>query len=80
MTMPAARHSFHRTLSSRQLLNLGSERCEFIYVRHVSGGISTIQSKSFDAGRRPFRGSEVHVIWADEECPKDIAEERQCVP
>lgn len=50
--------------------------CEFIYVRHVSGGTSVIQSKSFDAGREAFQGApEVHVIWADEECPKAIADE-----
>lgn len=49
---------------------------EFIYVKHVSGGVSTIQSKSFDAGRQAFQGApEVHVIWHDEECPKPIADE-----
>lgn len=50
--------------------------CEFIYVRHVSGGISTIQSKAFEAGREAFQGApEVHVVWGDEECPKGIADE-----
>lgn len=50
--------------------------CEFIYVQHVSRGTSTIQSKSFDAGRKAFQGDpEVHVIWLDEECPSEIAEE-----
>ena len=50
--------------------------CEFIYVEHVSGRNSIIQSKSFDAGRTAFQGApEVHVIWADEECPKPIADE-----
>mgnify|MGYP001587165227 CR=1 FL=1 len=50
--------------------------CEFIYVRHVSGGMSTIQSKAFEAGREAFQGvPEVHVVWCDEECPKTIADE-----
>lgn len=45
---------------------------EFGYVRHVSGGKSTIQSKSFDQGRESFQGAAPDVIWLDEECPEDV--------
>lgn len=45
---------------------------EFIFVRHVSGGTSVIQSKSFDQGREAFQGTKKHFIWLDEECPMDV--------
>ena len=43
-----------------------------IYVRHVSGDLSTIEFKSFDQGRRSFQGTQKHVVWLDEECPDDV--------
>lgn len=45
---------------------------EFIDVKHVSGGISRIQSKSFDQGREAFQGTAIPFIWGDEECPDDV--------
>lgn len=45
---------------------------ENIYVRHITGGTSLLQFKSFDQGRISFQGTEQHVIWLDEECPDDI--------
>lgn len=45
---------------------------EFIDVAHVSGGVSRIQSKSFDQGREAFQGTSIPFIWLDEECPDDV--------
>lgn len=43
-----------------------------VYVRHISGDLSTIEFKSFDQRRQSFQGTQKHVIWLDEECPDDI--------
>lgn len=48
------------------------EAIETVYVRHVSEGESTLTFKSYEQGRESFQGAEKHVIWLDEECPKDI--------
>ena len=42
------------------------------YIRHVTGGQSMIQFKSYDAGRENFQGRNIHWIWPDEEVPDDI--------
>ena len=44
---------------------------ETIYVRHASGGISTIGLKSMEQGPSKFMGTEKHWIWLDEEPDKD---------
>lgn len=43
-----------------------------VWVRHVSGGISVLQFKSFDQGREAFQGTEQDGIWLDEEPPMDV--------
>lgn len=45
---------------------------EMIYVRHLSGGESLLQLKSYDQKREAFQGTEQDIIWLDEECPEDI--------
>jgi phage terminase large subunit-like protein len=45
---------------------------EIAYIRHISGGQSTIFFKSYDQGREKFQGTSIHVIWPDEEIPDDI--------
>jgi phage terminase large subunit-like protein len=45
---------------------------ETITVRHVSGGSSVLNLKSYDQGRVAFQGTEQEVIWLDEEPPLDI--------
>lgn len=40
---------------------------ETIMVRHVSGGVSEVQFKSYEQGWEKFTGGAVHVIWCDEE-------------
>lgn len=46
-----------------------------VQVRHVSGGISTLQFLSYEKGREKFQGASVDVIWLDEESPLDIFSE-----
>lgn len=45
---------------------------ETVMVRHVSGGISELQLKSFAEGRISFQGTSQHVIWIDEQVPDDV--------
>lgn len=45
---------------------------ETIWVRHVSGGVSVLQLKSYDQRRESFQGTEQDLIWLDEEPPMDI--------
>jgi len=48
---------------------------DFIKVKNVFGGLSTIGFKSCDQGREKFQGSSLDYVWFDEEPPKDIFEE-----
>lgn len=49
-----------------------SDAVEIIYVRHESGGASTLVLKSYDQRRESFQGTEQDLIWLDEEPPVDI--------
>lgn len=49
-----------------------SDAIETIQVRHVDGGVSTVNLKSYDQGRASFQGSAIHIGWMDEECPEDV--------
>lgn len=48
------------------------EAVDTIYVKHVSGGFSQVELKSYDQRREAFQGTEQDVIWLDEEPPLDI--------
>ena len=48
---------------------------EEITVEHVCGGTSRLAMRSYDQGRRIFQGVEQHVVWMDEEVPRDVYEE-----
>lgn len=48
---------------------------DFIRVKSLAGGISTIGFKSCDQGREKFQGSSLDFVWFDEEPPKDIYDE-----
>jgi phage terminase large subunit-like protein len=52
-----------------------AEAVDTLYVKHVSGGTSVIQFKSFDQGRKAFEGKEQDIIGLDEEPPQDVYEE-----
>jgi len=43
-------------------------------VRHVTGGWSLVEFKSYDQGRQAFEGTE-RSIWCDEEPPEDVYSE-----
>jgi phage terminase large subunit-like protein len=45
---------------------------ENIYVKHISGGRSVAQLKSYDQGREAWQGTEQHGVWMDEEPPMSI--------
>jgi phage terminase large subunit-like protein len=46
---------------------------ETVFVRHVpTGGVSTLQLKSYDQGRVAFQGTAQDFIHLDEEPPLDI--------
>ena len=50
-----------------------SKECaDTVKVKHVSGGWSRLGFKSYKQGRGSFEATSRHVIWLDEECPKDI--------
>ncbi len=49
-----------------------SEAVEMIRVKHSSGMWSTLHFKSYDQGRDAFQGTEIDVIWLDEEPPLPI--------
>ena len=48
-----------------------------VLVRHVGGGVSTLDFKSYEMSQDKFMGTAIHLIWLDEECPSDIF--TQCV-
>ncbi|MGI6701021.1 MAG: terminase large subunit domain-containing protein [Christensenellales bacterium] len=48
---------------------------DYIVVKNVFGGESTIGFKSIDQGREKFQGASLDFVWFDEEPPKDIYEE-----
>lgn len=43
-----------------------------IKIKHVSGGTSVLQFKSYEQGREKWQGTKKHVIWLDEEPPIGI--------
>ena len=45
---------------------------DFIRVKNVFGGVSTIGFKSCDQGREKFQGASLDFVWFDEEPPKDV--------
>lgn len=48
---------------------------DMVYVRHASGGISTIGFKSYGKDRDSFEGTERDWVWMDEEPPKEVYDE-----
>jgi len=59
------------TSSSRGL----ADAVDTIQIRHVSGGVSTIQLKSYEKGREKWQGETLDFVWFDEEPPQDIYSE-----
>ena len=49
-----------------------ADAIESVWVRHVTGGTSLLQFRSYDSRREAFQGTAQHGIWLDEEPPFDI--------
>jgi phage terminase large subunit-like protein len=49
-----------------------NKACDFVNVKHASGGISQLGFKAYEQGRKAFQGTEKHVIVLDEEPPYDV--------
>lgn len=49
-----------------------ADAVETIFVRHCSGGTSSLQLKSYDQGRDAFQGTAEDLIHLDEECDLEI--------
>lgn len=52
-----------------------AQAVDMVRVKHVSGSESTIEFKSYDQRRESFQGTEIHVMWFDEEPPMDVYSE-----
>lgn len=52
-----------------------ADAVETIYVRHVSGGKSVLQLKSYDQEREAWQGTAKDGVWLDEEPPMSIYSE-----
>lgn len=48
---------------------------DYVKVKHVSGGYSTVRLKYYAQGRQKWQGPPVDVVWFDEEPPPDIYDE-----
>ena len=49
-----------------------------IRVRHVSGGVSTLRFRTYQAGRQALQGATLHYLWLDEE-PDDFQIYSECL-
>jgi phage terminase large subunit-like protein len=49
-----------------------ADAVDTVYVRHVTGGVSSLGFKSYSEGRECFQGTSRHVIWIDEEAPMPV--------
>lgn len=45
---------------------------DYAKVKHITGGWSTVQFRSYDQGREAWQGTERDVIWEDEEPPQAV--------
>jgi phage terminase large subunit-like protein len=49
-----------------------SDAIDTVYIKHASGGVSTLVLKSYDQRRESCHGTKSDVLWLDEEPPLDI--------
>lgn len=48
------------------------DHVDYVPVKHVSGGSSILQFRSYDQGREAWQGTERDLGWVDEEPPEAI--------
>jgi phage terminase large subunit-like protein len=49
-----------------------ADALDTVHVRHISGGVSTLQFKAYEKGREKWQGETLDYVWFDEEPPEDI--------
>lgn len=49
-----------------------AELVDTIFIKRIGGGTTQIQLKSYLGGRETFQGTEVDIIWLDEEPPQEV--------
>jgi phage terminase large subunit-like protein len=49
-----------------------ADSIDTVSVKHVSGGYSQLQFKSYADGRTKWQGVGLHAVWCDEEMPEDL--------
>lgn len=59
----------------RTIKRAPEEAIDTLYVRHVTGGVSTLGFKSYGEGPSNFQGTAKHLIWFDEECSMAVYSE-----
>ena len=60
-------------IAREPVMNRGfADFIDTVQIKHVSGGISIIQFKSYDQGRKKFQGGTINWLWLDEEPPADV--------
>lgn len=60
------------TIISTQKAMGTSNLLDYVKVRHIDGGVSTIKFKSYALGREKFQAATIDWVWFDEEPPADI--------
>jgi phage terminase large subunit-like protein len=49
-----------------------ADAIDSVAVKHVSGGFSSLQFKSYAEGREKWQGVGLEVVWLDEEAPENL--------
>lgn len=60
---------------AKHLIESENKAYHIYYIKHVSGGVSTLRFKSYEQGRARFQGAKVDIIHLDEEPPMNIVSE-----
>lgn len=67
-TIPLAHLDPDKITSSRGV----ADAVDTVLVKHISGGWSTLQFKSYEKGREKWQGDTLDLVWFDEEPDEDI--------
>jgi phage terminase large subunit-like protein len=60
------------TLGEISMARGTADLIDTVSIRHITGGQSTLQFKSYAAGREKWQGVGLEVVWLDEESPEDL--------
>lgn len=65
----------HKAMGDYALASGVADLIDYVRVKHVSGGWSTLRFKYYAQGREKWQGPPVDVVWYDEEPDEDIYDE-----